>query len=83
MSVCSTLFKCANIYSFDLDCILQKGDLLLKSLNSYRYLWIEDLPHKFFLENLSVNVEYLKNRIGGITAGAYLVSITETKSDCQ
>ena len=83
MSVCLTLFKCANIYSFNLDCILQKGDLLLKSLNSYRYLWIEDLPHKFFLEHLSVNVEYLKNGIGGITARAYLVSITETKGDCQ
>ena len=39
MSVCWTLFKSTSIWdSFDLDCILQKGNLLFKSLNNYRYL---------------------------------------------
>ena len=34
ISVCWTLFKSASIWdSFDLDCILQKGDLWFKSLN--------------------------------------------------
>ena len=39
MSVCWTFFKSENIWdSFDLDCILQKGDLLFKSLNWDRRL---------------------------------------------
>ena len=79
MSVCWTLFKSLFNYlwdSFDLDCILQKGDLLLKSLNNYRYLGMEDLPQEFFTENSSVNVEFLNIRTVEITAVAYLVSIT-------
>ena len=84
MSVCWTLFKSVSIWdSFDLDCILQKGDFLFKSLNKYQYLGMEDLPQEFFIENLSINVEFLNIRIGEITAGAYLVSISEIVSDCQ
>ena len=83
MSVCWTLFKSVSIWdSFDLHCILQKGDFLFKSLNNYKYLGKEDLPHEFFIEN-SINVEFLNNRRGEITAGAYLVHITEIVSDCQ
>ena len=38
-SVCWTLFKSASIWdSFNLDCILHKGDLFYKSPNYYRYL---------------------------------------------
>ena len=37
----------------------------------------------FFIENLSINVEFLNNRTGEITAVAYLVFITEIVSDCQ
>ena len=63
MSVCWTLFKSTSIWdSFDLDCILQRGNLLFKSLNKYRYLLMEDLPEKFFIENLSINVEFVNNR---------------------
>ena len=36
-----------------------------------------------FIENTSINVEFLKNRAGEITAGVILVSITEIVSDCQ
>ena len=84
ISVCWTSFNSVSICdSFDLDCILQKRDLLFKSLNKYRYLGMEDLPQEFFIENLSINVEFLNTRIGEITAGAYLVSITEIVNDCQ
>ena len=49
MSVCWTLFKSVSIWdSFDLDCILQKGDLLFKSLNNYKYPGMEDLPQEIF-----------------------------------
>ena len=44
---------------------------------------MEDLPQEFFIENSSINVEFFNKRTGEITAGAYLVSITETVSDCQ
>ena len=44
---------------------------------------MEDLPQTFFIENSSINVEFLNNKTGEITAGAYLVSITEIVSDCQ
>ena len=84
MSVCWTLFKSVSIWdSFDLDCILQKGFFLFKSLNKYRYLSMKDLPQEFFIENSSINVQFLNIRTGEITAGAYLVSITEIVSDCQ
>ena len=82
MSVCWTLFKSVSILdSFDLDWILQKGDFLFKSLNKYRYPGMEDLPQEFFIENLSINIEFLNIRTGQITAETYLVSITEIVSD--
>ena len=74
MPACWTLFKSASICnSFDLDCILQKGDLLFKFFNNYRYHGMEDLPQESFTENSSINVEYLNNRTREINAGAYLV----------
>ena len=52
MSVSWTLFKCESIWdSFDLDCILQKGDILFKSLNNYAYTGMEDIPQEIFIEN--------------------------------
>ena len=84
LSVCWTLFKSASIWdSFDLDCILRKEDLLFKSLNNYRYLGMADLPQESYTENSAIKVKFLNNRTGEITAGAYLVSITEIVSDCQ
>ena len=65
MSVCWALFKSGSIWdSFDLDSTLQKGDLTFKSLNNYRYLGMEDLPQEFFIENSSINVEFLNDRNG-------------------
>ena len=47
---------------FDLECMLQKWDVLFKSLKNYRCLGMEDLPQKFFIENSSINVEFLSYR---------------------
>ena len=44
---------------------------------------MKDLPQEFFIENSTINVEFLDNRIGEITAGVYLVFVTEIVSDCQ
>ena len=76
MPVCSILFKSLNIIweSFDLDC---------KSLNNCRHIGMEDLPHEFFIEKFSINVEFLNNRTVEITAEAYLASIIEIVTDCQ
>ena len=84
MSVCWTLFKSASIWnSFDVDCILQYGDLLFKYLNNYRYRGMEDLPQEFFIETSTINVEFLNNKAGEITDGAYFVPITEIVSGWQ
>ena len=86
MLVCWRLFKSARRWdSFDLDCILHKEDLLLKSLKN-QISWDGRLTtgqSSFFIENLSINVEFLNIRTGEITAGAYLVSITEIVRDFQ
>ena len=42
---------------------------------------MEDLSQEVFIENSSINVEFLNNRTGEITAGTYL--ITEIVRDCQ
>ena len=52
-------------------------------VNNYRCLGMENLPQETFLENSLINVEFLYNRTGEITAGAYLLSITESVSECQ
>ena len=44
---------------------------------------MEDLPQEFLIENSSVNVEFLVNKTGEITAGAYLLSIKETVNSVQ
>ena len=44
---------------------------------------MEDLPQEFFIENSSINVEFLNDRNGEITAGAYLMSVTEIANDSQ
>ena len=62
---------------FDLDSILGKGDHLFKFIGKFRYLGIEDLPQEFLVENVSVNVKFLENKTGEVTAGAYLTSISE------
>ena len=44
---------------------------------------MQDLPQDFLTENSSVNVEFLENKKGEITAGTYLLSIAETVNGVQ
>ena len=44
---------------------------------------MEDLPQEFLLENYSMNVEFLENKTGEITIGAYLLSISEIVNNAQ
>ena len=60
-----------------------KEDFLFKSLSNSRYLGMKVLPQRFFIENLSITIEFLNSRTQKRTARAYLVSITEFVSDCQ
>ena len=63
----------------DLDPILGKGDQLFKLIGKFRCLGIESLPQEFLIENCTINVEYVGDKIGKITAGAYVLSITVIK----
>lgn len=77
MSISWTLFKLLHFWNLiDLDSISQKGDELLKSFNEFRYLGVEDLPNGFL-------IDFLENRTGKITVGAYLVYLIEIVSSCQ
>ena len=40
---------------------------------------MEDLLQEFLIENCSINVEFLENKTGEVTAGLYLLSIVEIK----
>ena len=64
-------------HKFDLGCILGKGDQLFKFSSKFRYLGIEDLPEEFLIENSSINMGFLENKTGEITAGANLLSFAE------
>ena len=78
------LFKSPGLWDkFDLDCILGKGDQLFKFIGKFRYLGIEDLPQEFLIENSLINVQFLENNTGEITAGAYLPSIAEIVNSVQ
>ena len=82
MSVSWILFKSPGIWDkFELDSILAYQ--LFKSIGKFRYLGVEDLPQEFLLENYSMNVEFLENKTGEITAGAYLLSIAEIVNAAQ
>ena len=44
---------------------------------------MEDLPEEFSVENCSINVEFLENKTGEITAGAYLLSVVEIRNSVR
>ena len=84
ISVSWTLFKSPGLWNkFNLDYILDKRDQLFKLIGKFRYLGVEDLAQKFMIENCLINVELLENKTGEITAGAYLLSITEIVNSAQ
>ena len=68
---------------FDLDWILGKWDQLFKFIGKFRYLEMEDLSHEFLVENSSINMEYLENKTGEITARVYLISLSEIVNRVQ
>ena len=46
ISIIWTFFGTPSLWNkFDLDCILGKGDQVLKFTGKFRYLGTEDLPH--------------------------------------
>lgn len=68
---------------FDLDGILGKKGQLFKSISKFIYLGIEELPREFFIECLYVNVPFLKNNSGKVTAETYLVFLVEIVNSVQ
>ena len=44
---------------------------------------MEDLPQRFLVEKSSINVKFLENKTGKITAGTYLISISEIVNGVQ
>ena len=80
MSITWILFGSPGLWDkFDLYRISTKGDQLFK----FRYPGMEDLQQKFLLESFSVNMEFLENNTGKITAVAYLISISEIVNSVQ
>ena len=78
MSVIWTLLRSPGVWDkFGLYCIIGKGDQLFKFIGKFRYLGMEYLPQEFLVENSSINVEFLENKTREITAGAYLITISE------
>ena len=78
MYVTWTMFKSAGIWDkYDLDYILSEGNQLFKPIERFRYLGIGGLPKEFLIENSSINLEFLEDKTWEITAGAYLISISE------
>ena len=70
VSVSSALFKFISLWDeFKLDCIRGKEDQLFKYIGKFRYLGMEDLSQEVLIENCSVNIEFLENKPGEITAG--------------
>ena len=67
----------------DLDCILGTGDQLFKLIGKFGYLGIEDLPQGVSTENSLINVQFLENKTGEITAWVYLLSIAGIANSVQ
>ena len=44
---------------------------------------MENLPQEFLMENSSINQQFLELKTGKITAGAYLITISEILSGIQ
>ena len=84
ISLSWTLFSSPGQWDkFDLDGILGKEGHLFKSISKLIYLGIEELPREFCIECLSVNVPFLKNNSGKITAETYLVFLVEIVNSVQ
>ena len=84
MSISWTLFKLPNFWDLsDLDSKIQKKDNLVKYIITFRYVGLKGFQHGFLIENCLINAGFLDNRTGPITAGTYLVPITEIISSSK
>ena len=62
---------------FHFSCILGKRDQLFKFIGKFGYVVIGDLPQEFLIKSSSINLEFLENKTGEITARTYLLSLAE------
>ena len=70
ISVSWTLFKSPGLWNkFNLDYILGKRDQLFKLIVKFRYLGVEDLPHKFMM----LSITEIVNKAQQIGTGALLI----------
>ena len=84
LSITWTLLRSPGLWDkFNLDSILGKVDQLFSFTGKFRYLGMEDLPQESLVQNSSINVEFLENKTGEITAGAYLISVSEIVNGVQ
>ena len=56
---------------------------MFKFIGIIKYLGMDGIPQKFLVENCSVNVKILEIRTREITAGAYLIPISEIVNGVQ
>ena len=84
MSITWILFRSPRMWDkSDLDCILGKEGQLFKFIGKLRYIGMDKLPQKLLVGNSFINVEFLENKTGEITAGACLISILEIVNSVQ
>ena len=85
MSVTWTLFTFPDRWhKFDLGCILRKGDQLFKYIEKLDILVLKAYPKSSCLVELSsINVAFLENETGKVTAGPYLISISDIVNGVQ
>ena len=56
---------------------------MLKSLNKFKLLGVEDLPTKMEIYSHSIDIALLENKIGEITSSRYLTSIVDIVGNCS
>ena len=84
MAVCWNMFKSvARFDGYDLNRILQSGDELLKSLNMFRVLRVDNLPTRVSIYDSAVDIVFLRNKTGEITLNVYLISMADFLSTCS
>ena len=84
ISVSWTLYKSPGVWDkFDLDSIIDKGYLLFRFNDKFRYLGIEELPQEPLTENRHINMQFLENKKRNIISGTFLLSILEIRNSVR
>ena len=53
---------------------------VLSLFDKYRYLGMEHLLQEFLIKNFSINVDFVENKKGEITAGVYLLQTVHSRN---